>query len=280
MTVRPLDEGDVGRGVELCRAAGWNQCADDWRVLLSVRSGCCFAAEREGIVVGTAAALRYGTQVGWVGMLLVDAAHRRQGVGTGLLTAALGALEGCRSVGLDATPEGRPLYEKNGFRPVCGVIRLRLGRGIRYVDVSGGRIRPMRREDLGAVVAADESACGLHRPEMAAAYFRSAPDCAHVAIEADGRIGGFVLGRPGHEWAQMGPLTAGDGDTARMLAGACLQRLGGRGILTDVPEGRSDWRQRLCEAGFREQRTFCRMVRGDALPAWDRVFSIAGPEWG
>lgn len=50
-------------------------------------------------------------------MVLVDVAHRRQGIGRALLTHALAYLDrlGVQTVARDSTPEGQPLYASLGF---------------------------------------------------------------------------------------------------------------------------------------------------------------------
>src|SRR5215216_3234927 len=111
-----MTAADVASGLRLKEQAGWNQLEADWRRLLDLQPDGCFVAEVDGAVVGTVTTCRFGP-VGWVAMMLVDEALRGRGIGRALMVRALEDLDahGVRSVRLDATPLGRPLYESLGF---------------------------------------------------------------------------------------------------------------------------------------------------------------------
>src|SRR3954447_22763141 len=103
---------DIATGVRLKGQAGWNQLESDWRRLLDLQPDGCFVAEIDGAAVGTVTTCRFGP-VAWVAMMLVGEAFRGRGIGRDLMLRALAELDGqgVRSVRLDATPLGRPLYE-------------------------------------------------------------------------------------------------------------------------------------------------------------------------
>ena len=44
---------DVGAGLRLCRASGWNQLESDWDLFLTLSPAGCRVAEKNGRVVGT-----------------------------------------------------------------------------------------------------------------------------------------------------------------------------------------------------------------------------------
>src|SRR5688500_8130194 len=90
---RPMVEGDVPAGLYLCRAAGWNQTADDWELFLKLSpDGCRVAVDDRGKVRGTVATVRYEDRFSWIGMVLVDPAMQRQGIGIQLLRESLQVL--------------------------------------------------------------------------------------------------------------------------------------------------------------------------------------------
>src|SRR5690348_4685599 len=107
---------DIPAGMRLKEQAGWNQLEADWRRLLDWQPDGCFLAELDGAPVGTVTTCRLGA-VAWVAMMLVEAGQRRRGIGRALMVHALDDLDarGVRTVRLDATPLGRPLYETLGF---------------------------------------------------------------------------------------------------------------------------------------------------------------------
>ena len=87
-------------------AAGWNQTEKDWQRLLALDSNGCFAAVKDGRLVGTTTTTRYGSDLAWIGMVLVDAQERRQGIATQLMNVAMDYLKDkVATVKLDATPQ-------------------------------------------------------------------------------------------------------------------------------------------------------------------------------
>src|SRR2546428_7229388 len=85
MILRLMTKADIPAGMRLKEIAGWNQTPADWERFLDSSPKGCFAAESEGQVVGTATTIIYEGRFAWIGMVLVDPAHRGQGLGTNLL---------------------------------------------------------------------------------------------------------------------------------------------------------------------------------------------------
>src|ERR1051325_850627 len=117
LEIRLLFESDIPAAMQLKQAAGWNQTEEDWRRLLALDPNGCFAAVKDGRLVGTTTTTTYGNDLAWIGMVLVDPHERRQGIATRLMNVALDYLNGkVATVKLDATAEGKTLYEKFGFQ--------------------------------------------------------------------------------------------------------------------------------------------------------------------
>ncbi|MGH9704572.1 MAG: GNAT family N-acetyltransferase, partial [Candidatus Acidiferrales bacterium] len=123
--IRLLNPQDIPHAMRLKDDAGWNQTALDWQRFLSANPGGCFAAEIDSRLIGTSATIIYGGKLAWIGMVVVDSAFRGQGIGTTLLNRAIDYLDSCKipCMKLDATPQGRPLYEKFGFVAEYGLER-------------------------------------------------------------------------------------------------------------------------------------------------------------
>src|SRR5262249_29903737 len=123
--VRNMTFEDMTLGLRLKQKAGWNQTPADWARFLVLQPDGCFVADLDGAPAGTVTTCVFGG-VGWVGMMLVDPGERRRGVGRELMLRALEFLEskGVRSVRLDATPMGEPLYRGLGFVPQFHLSRL------------------------------------------------------------------------------------------------------------------------------------------------------------
>jgi len=280
--LRPMTERDLVAGERLSRAVDWNQRIEDWRLFYAVNHGGCFVAQEQGKVVGTVATLTYGTEVGWVAMLIVDPAHRRRGIAGRLLAQAEAACAGCRVVKLDATPAGQKVYEQVGFRPEFPLVRMTTPCMPVITLPQGDRVRAMTEADIEAVAATDEEAFGAPRRELIDALFCMAPEYAFVAEAASGDVAGYALGRHGHHFELAGPIIARDGVTARALASRLFAALEGRTAGIDAPARAGAWIEWLRSLGLSPQRPFMRMFKGGDAGSGDvgRIFASAGPELG
>src|ERR1041385_8868985 len=115
LEIRLLVESDIPSAMALKEAAGWNQTEADWRRLLSLEPNGCFGAVKDGRLVGTTTTTIYD-ELAWIGMVLVEPQHRRQGIAAQLMSVALDYLRGkVETIKLDATALGQPVYERFGF---------------------------------------------------------------------------------------------------------------------------------------------------------------------
>ena len=118
INIRQMTIDDVQLGLKLTGQAGWNQTDSDWLRFLKMEPEGCFAAEIGGRSVGTTTTCLF-EGIAWIAMVLVDVDCRGKGVGTELLKYALNYLDNrkVKTVRLDATSAGQPIYEKLGFVP-------------------------------------------------------------------------------------------------------------------------------------------------------------------
>lgn len=282
-----MREADLAAAMRLKAQAGWNQVEDDWRFFLHARPAGCFVAEVGAGVVGTVTTVAYGTRLAWISLLLVDEAVRRQGIGSRLMKAALESLDGWATIGLDATPAGRPVYERLGFRAEYGLLRLtRPGRFCpETCQVCVVGTCPVSERDLAQVSALDRRALGADRTALLHALYTRAPEAGRLA-GPEGRPAGFCLGRHGSRLSQLGPVVAGTVEQASSLCEATLAAWAGRtgkAAVIDVPASQDAFLAWLCASGFEVQRPFTRMACGAPLPPPSgaaQTFAICGPEFG
>jgi GNAT superfamily N-acetyltransferase len=249
-SIRPMGEGDLPHGLALCRAAGWNQLERDWRLFLPN----AWLLEEDGFPAGSVAVMRYGAELAWVSMLLVDPRCRRRGYGTRLLLHALHECRDVRCVRLDATPDGREVYRQHGFEDEFSIWRM---------EVAGGGRLALEARPLAAIPPAFDR--HLLEPSL-----RDAPE---LAWTLPGRA--FVLGRPGFLADHLGPVVAADGASAAELVAHVLASHPDRRFFLDAPEP-VDWAAAL---GFKPCRPLIRMRRGDCV-SMPPPFAIFGPEFG
>ena len=278
VALRVMAPADIRAAEHLREQAGWNQTPADWERLLAWAPGGCFVAESAERVVGTVTTTAYGSRLAWIGMLLVDAAHRRRGVGRALLTRALDHLErsvAVQTVALDATPLGQPLYTGMGFVVEWALQRWE-GRAPRLARPPG--VRPVRAADLEPLAALSLPAFGVARTGLLRDLFAAHPPGCFL-LERTGAHG-YVFSRPGARGWYVGPLVATDAAAAQLLLRAALQRLEGELVIMDAPDLHGA--ALLGTLGFAPCRSLTRMRRGAALPPGSvhRYFGIAGLEIG
>lgn len=276
--IRLLDAEDLPAAMRLKEAAGWNQTEEDWLRLLRLEPRGCFAAASGGRLVGTATTTTYGSELAWVGMVLVDPEFRRRGIASRLMHAALAYLDGAgvRAVKLDATPDGRHVYEGFGFEA-----ELLIERWAR--DADGGQDAnpsPFDSALLAQILEFDRVAFGADRARLVEQLV--AGSAATIVRAAAGRVAGYALTRAGTLADYVGPLVASDFETASGLLDEALARHAGRPLYIDVTTRFESLAGTLAGRGFRKQRDLVRMRRGAETRAGTsaKVFAIAGPEVG
>lgn len=278
---RPMKPADIPAGLSLCRAAGWNQVSRDWELFLNLHpEGCRVAVDEEGKVAGTVATVRYEDHFSWIGMVLVDPARKRQGIGIQLLREALQILSGEETVKLDATPEGREIYLQLNFVDEYRMNRMQIG------EVSSARLpdssaRPIHHNDLPSLLAFDREVFGANRQPVLEWFLNGGPQYAFL-IEEKNRIKGYCFGRAGHNFTHIGPVISRDFDSATEIVSAALRNCTGSPVVMDVLHHTPEWKLWLSSIGFEEQRPLIRMYRGTntypGIP--EKQFAILGPEFG
>ena len=278
-TFRPLNDADLAGAVALSTEAGWNQTADDWRLMLGFGQGVGVEAPG-GRLVATALTLPFGGRFAWIAMVLVTADWRRRGLATDLLRRCMAEAGGGGLIaGLDATEAVREVYRPLGFKDIYSLSRWRTDRP-QAGPANDTDVRPMTAADLDAVAALDRAAFGADRRHLLAAFLSRADGRTFVAPR-DGVIAGYILTRDGRVADYLGPLVADDA----AVAGTLLQQVlaaASRPALIDLADHHDGLRRQLEAAGFSRERGYTRMLLGRADPLDDpaRIFAIAGPEFG
>ena len=274
-----MTAADIPAAMRLKDAEGWNQTERDWLTVLQLEPQGCFVRERAGEVVGTVTTVAYGDRLGWIGMMLVDAAHRRQGIGTALMEAALAYLDGSgvHEIKLDATEMARPVYERLGFVEECAVERW-----VGTISEPKGRAPGAEEEwTSGWDRTLDAQAFGLDRHRMIAALRANSPAESFCRDDAQ------ALVRPGARFGYLGPFVARDSEAAAVLLGGLLRRCRGRTLAWDLFPDHSAAPALAERWGFAPRRRLIRMARsmqpgGAGSPLGDRAmqFGIAAFEFG
>jgi ribosomal protein S18 acetylase RimI-like enzyme len=278
-----LGEQHIAGGMALSRAANWNQCESDWRMMLRLGRGWGLSTA-DGTLVASIVVLPYGDAFAWMSMVLVAPEHRRHGYASRMLRRALAHLQSeGRAAVLDATPAGHEVYLQEGLRDTWGFQRYRLDstRAVSGLQNTPGlTLRSLTAADWPQILALDLPAFGASRENLLRALGERLPEAALVA-ERGGEICAYLLGREGREARQLGPLVAADRSAAQALLAHALSRIAGP-LYIDLVDRHAELRNWALQQGFEVQRPFTRMVHGaDRAPGDNQtVMLAAGPELG
>jgi predicted N-acetyltransferase YhbS len=277
--VRLLREADIPAALRLKELALWNQTENDWRRLLRLQPSGCFCATIGDKLVATTTTTTYGRELAWIGMVLVDPECRRRGIATKLMHAALDYLiqADVATIKLDATPDGRLVYESLEFK-VDSLIE-------RWEGVAGPGDAGCSTLDTSAyreALALDRQAFGADRSTLIKMLIEDAYLSPLVATAADGQLIGYALARRGSAAAYVGPLVATDANAATTLLDGLLSQMSGQRVYIDLNTNFGEGREILATRGLVKQRDLIRMSYGKESEAGSSpsVFAIAGPEIG
>lgn len=270
---------DIPAGMRLKELAGWNQTPVDWERFLRASPEGCFVAETQGRVCGTATTMIYEGRFAWIGMVLVDPENRGQGIGTQLLKKAIEHLDVRRisTVKLDATQQGKPIYETLGFVTEYEIARWVLRR------VRGDQTLPQQpaRPDLVKISSLDREVFGADRSDLLCSLDHETPEFT-LATLLEGELAGYALGRRGSRADHLGPWMARNASSGSALLDEFLRRSSRETVFVDCLKSNPFAQMLLRSRGFEFARPLTRMFRGPNLfPGRpELVGAILGPEFG
>lgn len=225
--IAPLTAAHARAAHGLTVAVGWMHRYEDWLFALSIGRGLG-AFDSEGALRGALMWFPYGEAFGSIGMVAVDPAVHRGGLGRALMTRIIADAAG-RSLQLISTEAGRRLYASLDFTAIGGNCA-HMGTAV-DPDVSGA-IDFASRADLPALVALDAAALGFARDALLATL----ADVGQVAVmRQESGIVGFAICRLFGAGHVVGPVIARDHDGARQLIAFWLKRHLGKPLRIDVP---------------------------------------------
>lgn len=208
----------------------------------------------------------------WVSGMVVRRDARSAGVGRAILQALLGvaARHDARGVTLDASREGRPLYESEGFAAKGTWPRWARPDGQPRPAAPPMRIEPVA-DALDEVLAFDRERFGADRSALLRVLADDHPHQARVARDASGRLAGYALAQE----RCIGPLVADDEAAHALLV--ALEEAGAPAVAHVMPESAAWW----ARVGYAPTGLQCtRMTRGAPLRQDAHVRAIVGWAFG
>jgi GNAT superfamily N-acetyltransferase len=284
INIRPMTITDLRLGLKLTQQAGWNQTESDWQRFIDLQPTGCFVAELDGSGVGTTTTCILG-QVAWIAMVLVDVNARGRGVGTRLLEHSLSYLKQrkVKTVRLDATPAGQPIYAKLGFQPEYELARFEgiLPRRRRPEPVEGPEpaVAKATPEIFADIIEFDNRMTGTDRTKMLTRLFEEFPENIRFLRHGD-KIDGYATVRPGANALQVGPCIA-TALAGPPLLGDALSRCAGEPVFVDIPLHNAAAAGIAESRGLQIQRCFMRMYHGEEVKDnVETLWASSGPEKG
>ncbi len=221
-----------------------------------------FRGRPAGVVGGT----DYGPFVA-LGMMTVRKELQRRGIGHSLFLEELRWLEseGLGSFRLYATPEGLPIYQRNGFERLDRSVLFLLRRTFPPGDLPN-QVDLLTEADLDRLAAFDTPAFGADRRSLFKALLRDFPGRAFVCHEGSGEMAGFLFAQP----RRIGPWVAYDPSVAEPLLRAALTLPFDGSPVAVISELNQGGIELLKQFGFTPGRDGVHMQRGMSEVPGDR----------
>jgi ribosomal protein S18 acetylase RimI-like enzyme len=192
LEMRDMAPSEAEVAIGLARAQGWRDRRRFYDFVFRVPTCQPVVALADGRVVGTGLATAQGS-VGWLGAIAVEAAWRRLGIGRAITEELCRRLRaaGCTTLSLEATDDGRPMYERMGFRLAATYHQLQAGHlPDAPVAPAGARVRRLEPADLPAICELDRLATCEDRSVALAVM---AGDGRGRVMARDGAVCGFLV---------------------------------------------------------------------------------------
>lgn len=271
VNLRRMTPEDLAAAHDLSHEQKWPHRIEDWEMLFSLGFG--YVAERANPdgqiqIIGTTMAWLYGEDAATLGMVIVSPHAQGMGIGRRLMDAVLDDL-GDRTVLLNATDEGAPLYRKMGFEPIGPVFQ---HQGAAFTVpmaelIPDERVRPLGAKDMPTLRDLARQASGMNRDALLDALV---PGAQGVVLTRSNEPVGFALFRRFGRGYVVGPTVAPDTGGAKALISHWLGSNSGMFCRLDIPEesGLGAW---LDELGLPCVGRVMRMVRGTPVKAGSTV---------
>ena len=261
-------------------AEGWNPGLNDMDIAWASDPDAFIALRRNGELAGGGTIIAYGRKAGFMGLFIMRADLRRQGLGRVLwherLRRLRARLDPDAPIGMDGVFNMAPFYASGGFRL--------LYRDLRFEGEASGRLDPgaIRLENVPwpEIAAYDLAVSGIDRPDFMQRWIGQ-PGGRGFAMRRSGAVAGYGFVRPCRSGYKIGPLYADDVYVAGALLGSLLSTISGHPVAFDVPEPNQAALGLAKRRGWTQSFGCARMVNGqETAPPPDRVFGVTSFEFG
>jgi len=222
-----------------------------------------FVIDEDDRIVAVAGCMVYG-RFSWIGLVGTHPAARGRGLATQLSEHLVkwSYARGCRTVALDASKLGRPIYERLGFRPAGSTVQLA---PTRMQEPRNPEVAiPLDSADKDQLLELDAGIFGGDRSGLLELLMRGDDKSRLVTRHNAGRLSGFLFIRD----RLIGPGAATSRDVGRALIQDALADTSPEQTLLLPSE--SAYLDVLLSLGFVEQQRLTHMRHGDPSIAGSR----------
>ncbi len=226
----------------LSERAGWNQTKSDLdHIYKNADRGYLLATysfKNQKIILGSGLSLPISEDISWIGMILVHPELRRQGIAKSIMHSCMehARLNQKKSIiGLDATPQGKQVYDSLGFVDSYKLWRSEIATDLKHPSDSNVELRSF---DLPEVKKYLLSKNNIERFQITT-LLADLPKSKNLLAISDGIVTGFIMSRPGRLKPLIGPIFADSEETAISLLTHVLSHWNSMGfsyVFIDIPE--------------------------------------------
>ncbi|WP_242214213.1 GNAT family N-acetyltransferase [Bacillus cereus group sp. BfR-BA-01383] len=267
--------------VALSSYIGWDYNREEIETIFN--SGIVYGVwnERKELIA-SAAIILYGEKLASIGMVIVHPNYKGSGIGKAITNSCIKSVSAQTPIMLIATDEGKPLYEKLGFRAVSYVSKYICNSYNANDHCVGNGDCMMNYEecDLEKIIKIDEYAFGTNRKEFLKKRIIQSEQCIVVKDNKQNVLGyGLSIQTP--ENKIIGPVVAKSDVVAMRIVHDLAKGHNGK-LRIDVPEGKKDFMKELEVTGFKKVNTPPIMMKNNAqfLKRNGELYSIAAQIFG
>ncbi|EEM96985.1 GNAT family N-acetyltransferase [Bacillus thuringiensis] len=276
-----LRKEQIGDIVALSSYIGWDYNREEIETVFNLGIVYGVWNERKELIA-SAAIILYGEVLASIGMVIVHPDYKGRGIGKMITNSCMNSVSAQTPFMLIATDEGKPLYEKLGFRVVSYVSKYicnsynanhKCAENEEYMVV-------YKEGDLEGIIKIDEGAFGTSRNEFLKQRIMQSERCVVVKDTKENVVGyGICIQTP--ENKIIGPVVAKNNAMAMRIVHDLVRGHNGK-LRMDVPEGKKDFMKELEIAGFKKVNTPPIMMKNSnrLLKRNSELYSIAAQIFG
>ncbi|GLV63902.1 acetyltransferase [Bacillus mycoides] len=281
MRVERLRQEEIEDIVALSAYIGWDYNREEVETIFN--SGIVYGVwnERKKLIA-SAAIILYGEALASIGMVIVHPDYKGRGIGKAITNLCIKSVSVQTPIMLIATDEGKPLYEKLGFRAVSYVSKYICNsyNGNDYCVGNEDYMMNYEECDLEEIIKLDEYAFGTNREEFLTKRIMQSEQCI-VVKDKEQNVLGYGISIQTPENKIIGPIVAKNDTMAMRMVHYLVREHNGK-LRIDVPEGKKDFMKELEITGFKKVNTPPIMMKNSdkLLKRNNGLYSIAAQIFG